>query len=58
MQQARHRAPGRMFQNYDQVLLDRQYAVFRDEEKLVQTSKEAAEELEQLLQEDRRQAAG
>lgn len=47
-----------MFQKYDEELLKRQYAVFRDEAKLVQTSKEAAEELEQLLQEDRRQAAG
>jgi len=47
-----------MFQKYDEELLKRQYAVFRDEDKLVQTSKEAAEELEQLLQEDRRQAAG
>jgi voltage-gated potassium channel Kch len=46
-----------MFQKYDEELLKRQYAVFRDEAKLVQTSKEAAEELEQLLQEDRRQAA-
>ena len=47
-----------MFQKYDEELLKRQYAVFRDEAKLVQTSKEAAQELEQLLQEDRRQAAG
>jgi len=46
------------FQKYDQDLLKRQFAVFRDEAKLVQTSKEAAAELEQLLQEDRRQAAG
>ena len=41
----------------DAELLKRQYAVFRDEAKLVQTSKEAAEELELLLEEDRRQAA-
>ena len=46
------------FQKYDEELLKRQFAVFRDEAKLVQTSKEAAQELEQLLQEDRRQAAG
>ena len=45
------------FEEYDRMLLERQYAVFNDEEKLVQTSKEAAEELEQLLQEDRSQAA-
>ena len=47
-----------VFEKYDAELLARQYAVFRDEDKLVQTSKEAAVELEQLLQEDRRQAAG
>ena len=45
------------FEKHDAELLERQFAVFRDEAKLVQTSKEAAEELEQLLQEDRRQAA-
>jgi glutathione-regulated potassium-efflux system ancillary protein KefC/glutathione-regulated potassium-efflux system protein KefB len=47
-----------VFEKYDAELLARQYAVFRDEDKLVQTSKEAAAELEQLLQEDRQQAAG
>lgn len=46
------------FEKHDKVLLDRQFAVFRDEAKLVQTSKEAAEELELLLQEDRQQIAG
>lgn len=46
-----------MFEKHDAELLMRQYAVFRDEAKLVQTSKEAAEELELLLEEDRRQAA-
>ncbi len=46
------------FEEHDAALLERQYAVFRDEDKLVQTSKEAAAELEQLLQEDRQQAAG
>ena len=46
-----------MFEKHDQALLDRQFAVFRDEDKLVQTSKEAAEELEQLLLEDRQQTA-
>src|SRR6185312_258582 len=45
-----------MFQEFDHTLLEKQFAVFRDDEKVVQTSKEAAEELEQLLQEDRRQA--
>jgi monovalent cation:proton antiporter-2 (CPA2) family protein len=44
-----------MFEKHDHALLERQFAVFRDEEKLVQTSKQAAEELEQLLQEDRQQ---
>ena len=47
-----------MFQKHDDALLKRQFAVFRDEDKLVQTSKEAAAELEQLLQEDRQQAVG
>lgn len=41
------------FQEYDEALLKRQYAVFRDETKMIQTSKEAAAELEQLLTEDR-----
>jgi len=41
-----------MFQTYDEALLQRQFAVFRDENKLIQTSKEAAKELEQLLTED------
>lgn len=45
-----------MFEQHDEALLKRQAAVFRDEDKLVQTSKEAAQELEQLLQEDRQQA--
>jgi voltage-gated potassium channel Kch len=47
-----------MFQNFDHALLEKQFAVFRDDEKLVQTAKEAAAELEQLLEEDRKQAAG
>ncbi len=42
------------FEKHDKALLERQFAVFRDEERLVQTSKEAAAELEQLLQDDRR----
>jgi glutathione-regulated potassium-efflux system ancillary protein KefC/glutathione-regulated potassium-efflux system protein KefB len=47
-----------MFEDFDHTLLERQFAVFRDDEKLVQTSKDAAEELEQLLEEDRKQATG
>jgi glutathione-regulated potassium-efflux system ancillary protein KefC/glutathione-regulated potassium-efflux system protein KefB len=47
-----------MFEEFDHALLERQFAVFNDEEKLVQTAKEAAEELEQLLEEDRKQAVG
>jgi glutathione-regulated potassium-efflux system ancillary protein KefC/glutathione-regulated potassium-efflux system protein KefB len=43
-----------LFEKHDEALLQRQYAVFRDETKLIQTSKEAAQELEQLLQEDSR----
>jgi len=44
-----------IFKKHDKALLDRQFAVFRDDEKLVQTSKEAAEELQLLLEEDRQQ---
>ena len=43
-----------IFEQHDQQLMDRQFAVFRDDEKLAQTSKEAAEELRLLLEEDRR----
>ncbi|MGA9854623.1 MAG: monovalent cation:proton antiporter-2 (CPA2) family protein [Gammaproteobacteria bacterium] len=42
------------FQRYDEQLLQRQHAVFRDESKLIQTSKEAAEELQHLFEEDNR----
>ena len=45
-----------IFVEHDKALLDRQFAVFRDDEKLAQTSKEAAEELRLLLEEDRRQS--
>ena len=45
------------FERHDEALLKRQAAVFRDEDQLVQTSKQAAEELEQLLQEDRQTSA-
>ncbi len=42
-----------LFQKHDEALLKRQFAVFRDEKKMIQTSKDAARELEQLLTEDR-----
>ncbi len=45
------------FQKHDADLLQRQFAVFRDEAKLIQTSREAAKELELLLEEDRRSEA-
>ncbi|MGH8397101.1 MAG: monovalent cation:proton antiporter-2 (CPA2) family protein [Gammaproteobacteria bacterium] len=40
------------FQRYDEELLRRQYAVFRDETKYIQTTKEAAAELRHLFEED------
>ncbi|MGH8281195.1 MAG: cation:proton antiporter, partial [Gammaproteobacteria bacterium] len=40
------------FQHYDEQLLQRQYAVFRDETKYIQTTKEAADELRRLFAED------
>ncbi|HEX7387754.1 MAG TPA: monovalent cation:proton antiporter-2 (CPA2) family protein [Castellaniella sp.] len=40
------------FRRYDRELLDRQYAVFRDEKQLLQTTRQVAQELEQLLSED------
>ncbi|MHB8405539.1 MAG: monovalent cation:proton antiporter-2 (CPA2) family protein [Gammaproteobacteria bacterium] len=40
------------FQRYDEELLQRQHAVFRDETRLIQTTKEAAEELRHLFEED------
>ncbi len=42
------------FQRYDEELLKRQFAVFRDENKLIQTTKEAAAELQRLFEEDNR----
>jgi glutathione-regulated potassium-efflux system ancillary protein KefC/glutathione-regulated potassium-efflux system protein KefB len=45
------------FDRHDRALLQRQFAVFRDETKLIQTSREAATELEQLLQEDSKSSA-
>ncbi|MGH8377600.1 MAG: monovalent cation:proton antiporter-2 (CPA2) family protein [Gammaproteobacteria bacterium] len=40
------------FQRFDEQLLQRQYAVFRDETKYIQTTKEAAAELRRLFEED------
>lgn len=40
------------FQRYDEELLRRQYAVFRDEAQYIQTTKEAAAELRHLFEED------
>ncbi len=40
------------FQRYHEQLLQRQYAVFRDETMLIQTTREAAEELKRLFKED------
>lgn len=45
------------FQRYDEDLLQRQHAVFRDESKLIQTTKEAAEELQRLFEDDNRSKA-
>jgi len=42
------------FQRYDEDLLQRQHAVFRDESQLIQTTKEAADELQRLFEEDNR----
>ncbi|MGH8272386.1 MAG: NAD-binding protein, partial [Gammaproteobacteria bacterium] len=41
-----------IFGRHDQETLQRQFAVFRDEDKLIQTSREAAAELETLFEED------
>ena len=40
------------FQRHDERLLERQRAVYHDETKLIQTSNEAAQELEQLFESD------
>ncbi|HEX7811251.1 MAG TPA: monovalent cation:proton antiporter-2 (CPA2) family protein [Burkholderiales bacterium] len=40
------------FQRHDEHLLERQHAVYHDETKLIQTSNEAAEELEGLFESD------
>jgi glutathione-regulated potassium-efflux system ancillary protein KefC/glutathione-regulated potassium-efflux system protein KefB len=41
------------FQAHDENTLKRQHAVYHDESQLIQTSKQAAEELESLLEQDR-----
>jgi len=45
------------FQAHDERTLQRQHAVYHDETQLIQTSKEAAQELEGLLEQDRDDAA-
>jgi glutathione-regulated potassium-efflux system ancillary protein KefC/glutathione-regulated potassium-efflux system protein KefB len=45
------------FQTHDDRTLQRQHAVYHDETQLLQTSKDAALELESLLQQDREDAA-
>jgi glutathione-regulated potassium-efflux system ancillary protein KefC/glutathione-regulated potassium-efflux system protein KefB len=42
-----------VFRRHDEATLQKQYAVYKDEEKLIQTSVEAARELEQLFEQDR-----
>ena len=46
------------FKAHDEATLARQHAVYHDESKLIQTSKEAADELQGLLESDRDDAAG
>ena len=41
------------FRRHDESMLARQFAVHRDEDRLIQTSKEAAAELESLFDSDR-----
>ena len=41
------------FRRHDEKTLARQHAIYRDEQKLMQTAREAAEELEQLFESDR-----
>jgi len=40
------------FQRHDEHLLERQHAIYHDESKLIQTSNEAAQELELLFESD------
>ncbi|TAM10131.1 MAG: glutathione-regulated potassium-efflux system protein KefB [Nevskiaceae bacterium] len=51
--QEQARADITLFRQHDESTLARQHAVYRDERKLVQTAREAAEELEQLFETDR-----
>jgi nucleoid-associated protein YejK len=41
-----------LFKRHDEEMLDAQYAVQHDEAKLIQTSKEAAEQLRELFESD------
>jgi monovalent cation:proton antiporter-2 (CPA2) family protein len=45
------------FRNFDEQSLERQHAVYHDETQLIQTGKQAAQELEALLQSDGEQAS-
>jgi hypothetical protein len=45
------------FQLHDEKSLQRQHAVYHDETQLIQSAREAASELEDLLQQDREEAA-
>ncbi|AKJ04496.1 glutathione-regulated potassium-efflux system ancillary protein KefC/glutathione-regulated potassium-efflux system protein KefB [Archangium gephyra] len=42
------------FRSYDEQLLQKQYAVYQDEEKLLQTAQQAREELRSLFEQDNR----
>ena len=41
-----------LFQRHDEAMLQRQFAVFRDEDRMIQTSREAMAELESLFEAD------
>jgi len=45
------------FQVHDEKLLTRQHAIYHDETQLIQASKDAAQELEDLLEQDRDDAS-
>ena len=45
------------FQRHDERLLERQHAIYHDESKLIQTSNEAAQELELLFESDNASSA-
>jgi len=51
--EARSRQAIDTFRRHDESTLARQHAIYRDEQKLMQTAREAAEELEQLFEADR-----